>query len=572
MRIPSLANERAHTRWQIAMFEIRAWAFRLRRMIDDGVGAQRPSRHRAGDRLRDAPILAGFEGTIWPRDEAHDALVVGKIHNLRLAGKRFHALEVPAGAVFSFWKQLGRASTSRGFVVGRELREGCVIPATGGGLCQLSNAIYDCAVRAGLDVVERHRHSRILPGSLAEFDRDATVFWNYLDLRLRAPFEWRLEIALDAEKLHVRIRGEHAPASEALPIALRTRTAEAPGDCTSCDQTECDRHAGPQATSRHRTWLFHDPWPEFRALHERERAARDRVLGMHPRPGRYRHLSFAHIHAALRTRWALWRKQPLPKARGDGLEIAARAIARSLQPDDLHLLIEQGVLPYLWRDGELAGRRFDVLMNALPMEAIQTRLDAAARLHPDCETLRDFRAPAGLLEAERDALAHASHWITPHAQIAQLAGERAVLLDWCVPDVVGPSRTSDRGIKRSVLLPASSLARKGVYELRDALRGMDACLLLPPGATEAADFWNGIDVQRVASIAEGVALCDVVVLPAWIEHQPRGLLLAIAMGKPVIATAVCGLSPSPRWDCTPEGDVRALRRLILRCLAMPDGT
>ena len=69
--------------------------------------------------------------------------------------------------------------------MGRELREGCLVPSIGGGLCQLSNALYDAALRAGLQVVERHRHTQVVPGSLAESDRDATVFWNYRDLRLR---------------------------------------------------------------------------------------------------------------------------------------------------------------------------------------------------------------------------------------------------------------------------------------------------------------------------------------------------------------------------------------------------
>ena len=342
---PSVVNEQAHGRWRTVLFESKAWGLRLRRLIVDRLGRQKPARHSTGVALADAPVLAEYEGPLWPQHEAHDALVVGKIHNLRLARKRLHALEIPAGAVFSFWKQLGRASTANGFVIGRELREGCVVPAVGGGLCQVSNAIYDSAVRAGLEVVERHRHSRVLPGSLAEHDRDATVFWNYLDLRLRAPFAWRLEVELDAQKLRVRIRGHAQQVAIAQPIALRARTIESTGDCTSCDQTDCNSHVGPQVASRHRTWLLCDPWPEFLALRERELDGRDRTLGLPSHGDRRRFDSLARLHAALRTRWALWRGQPLPKARGGGLEIVAHALARKLRPDDLHLVVEQGLLP-----------------------------------------------------------------------------------------------------------------------------------------------------------------------------------------------------------------------------------
>jgi len=568
-RIQSIANERAPNRWQSTLFECKAWTFRIRRAFLDQLHGQRTPRHVRGIALRDAPVLAEYEGMLWPWDEPDDTLVVGKIHNLRLATRQFHGLEIQAGTIFSFWKQLGRASAARGFVRGRELREGCVIPAIGGGLCQLSNAIYDTAVRGGLEVVERHRHSRVLPGSLAEFDRDATVFWNYLDLRLRAPFAWRLEIDLDADRLNVRIRAATKQAAIVHPVSLRTHTADAAGDCATCDEQDCHRHVGQQTLHRHRTWLFVEPWPEFLALLERERGENDRVIGLHAQNRRSRFASFARLHAALRTRWALLRGQPLPKARFDGLEVTARAIAKSLRPDDLHLVVAQSLLPYLWRDGELAGRRFDVLMSALPMDAIQQRLDAAATQHRDCKTLRDFRAPIDLLEAEREALAHATRWISPHPQVLALAGSRAEPLDWFAAKSYA-ARAADGCARPTILFPASALARKGVLEFADALQGLPVCVLAPPGAAESDTVWANVAVERVASIDAGLARANLVVLPAWIEHQPRALLAAIARGIPVIATAACGLPLSTLWDCVPEGDAGALRRAIVRRLGMRD--
>ncbi len=566
-RTTTVATERLPSRWQSVAFECKAWAFRIRRALVDRLRWPDVLRHARATMLRASPVLADFEGTLWPEGEPDDTLVVGKIHNLRLAAKQLHGIEIPAGETFSFWKQLGRASAMRGFVLGRELREGCVIPAIGGGLCQLSNAIYDAAVRAGIDVVERHRHSRVLPGSLAEFDRDATVFWNYLDLRLRAPFAWRVEIDLDAERLRVRLRGDAAPSVIAHPVSLNKRTPEATGDCASCDEQDCHRHVGPQPLIRRRTWLIAEPWPEFLALLNREHGAQDRVLGVQSSSHGAGFASvIARWHAALRLRWALRSGQPLPKARGDSLQVTARALARQLRPDDLHLVVAQGLLPYLWRDGELAGRRFDVLMSALPMDAIQQRLDMAASVHPDCETLRDFRAPPDLLEAEREALVRAGQWISPHTQILALAGTRATPLEWCAPP------RADRGVARgdqrpTILFPASTLARKGALELAVAVNGLHVRLLAPHGAAEAGLDWGTAIFEHVASIDAGMARADLLVLPAWIEHQPRSLLAAIARGIPVIATAACGLPPSPAWECVPEGDVAALRLAITQCSA-----
>ena len=131
-----------------------------------------PVNHRPTNEV----IIAESRSRLWADGiEAEKNLLLGKVHNLRLALRRLHGAEVPAGGIFSFWAQVGRASRWQGYVAGRELREGCIIPAIGGGLCQLSNALYDTALSAGFEIIERHAHTRIIPGSLAELGRDATA-------------------------------------------------------------------------------------------------------------------------------------------------------------------------------------------------------------------------------------------------------------------------------------------------------------------------------------------------------------------------------------------------------------
>ncbi len=153
------------------------------------------------------PIIAESRTPLWSDGaEAEKYLLAGKVQNLRLALRRLNGAEIPAGQVFSFWTQIGRASRWKGYVAGRELREGCIIPSIGGGLCQLSNALYDAALSAGFEIVERHAHTRVVPGSLAEIGRDATVFWNYVDLRFKSSSPFRIEATMDANFLTVRFR------------------------------------------------------------------------------------------------------------------------------------------------------------------------------------------------------------------------------------------------------------------------------------------------------------------------------------------------------------------------------
>jgi hypothetical protein len=121
-------------------------------------GLKRPS--FAGG-LSGQQAIAESKTALWTESAPEERfLQAGNIHNLRLAVKKLHGLEIPAGVVFSFWKHVGRADRRRGYVAGRELREGCIIPSTGGGLCQLSNALYDAALQANFEIVERYAHTQ----------------------------------------------------------------------------------------------------------------------------------------------------------------------------------------------------------------------------------------------------------------------------------------------------------------------------------------------------------------------------------------------------------------------------
>src|SRR5580704_19650081 len=174
------------SRWSAATFGTKVFVHRLSRSIGNLTSG--PRRLGTADAPELSSIVAETVTPLWsddrPEERGHQ---LGKVQNLRRAVAVLDRVVVPAGEVFSFWKQVGRASRRRGYVSGRMLQQGCLVPAIGGGLCQLSNALYDAALQAGCEIVERHAHSRIVLGSAAATGRDATVAWNYVDLRFRAP-------------------------------------------------------------------------------------------------------------------------------------------------------------------------------------------------------------------------------------------------------------------------------------------------------------------------------------------------------------------------------------------------
>ena len=71
-------------------------------------------------------------------------------------------------------------------------------------------------------------------------------------------------------------------------------------------------------------------------------------------------------------------------------------------------------------------------------------------------------------DAEQAGLEAARYLVTPHSLIADIAGDRAIKLDWQLPQSNG---RSSRG--RMLAFPASTLARKGCYEMREMARRLN---------------------------------------------------------------------------------------------------
>ncbi len=524
-------------------------------------------------------ICASSRTDLWVGASAAEwILQAGKIHNLRLAIREIDGIEVPAGKVFSFWQQVGKPSARRGFTTGRELRQGCIIPNIGGGLCQLSNALYDAALQANLEIIERHRHSQVIPGSLAEIDRDATVFWNYIDLKFRAHADLRIEVTMDGTHLTVSFKSAHLQVNTSpAPREVVPTTPEPANNCLACNVTSCFRHQTSDLQSGSRTaYLVDDYWVEFDRYIQSHRTDRDRLYL--PLNGRkFRKSNYAWntegFEAVSQSWWfaarRAWQSRKLARqgaTRQQMLMAQSRSLAlkygQNLTPDTTHLVITQSLLPWLWEAGYLGGRTFDVLMTGLPIEYLQQRLDRAAQLYSQSPTLGDFRAASELAKWELAALNRANKIITPHTDLARLWPDKTGLLDWVIP-VVDVNARDRHDARPTLVLPASSLGRKGIYELREAMTGLDVELIIAGSNLEDREFWQGYCVSFEPDYLRALARADVVVLPAWIEHQPRRILQAIAAGVPTIVSTACGVDRLLGVTSVAVGDAHSLQQAIV---------
>jgi len=110
-----------------------------------------------------------------------------KMHNLALVQSRLEGVTLRPGELFSFWRLVGPPTIAHGFEVASNFIRGKVTFAEGGGICQLTSALYNAALLAGLDILERHAHSIDAYGAkrYVPLGRDATVVYGYKDLQFR---------------------------------------------------------------------------------------------------------------------------------------------------------------------------------------------------------------------------------------------------------------------------------------------------------------------------------------------------------------------------------------------------
>jgi len=547
-----------------------------------------PRRWPRSHALSDAPIIAERRSSLWDDGREDEFLLrAGKVQNLRLAVRAFDGVVVPAGQTLSFWAQLGRMSRRRGFAVGREIIAGCVVPTIGGGICQLSNALAQAAVTVDITLTEWHRHSALIEaGTLAAID--ATVAWNYIDLRLLSPFTVRIEAELSASELIVRLRAADAPvltpppSPRTIPVTIQSSAPAKPlpvaRGCLTCDQTSCFRHQpiGRHAQAR-RAVAVGAYIPELADwLAQSQSIPSDWLLGWE-RPARRRWtppadaaVQWLLTPTLKRMARSAWQRGGI----GEGgtrqhslhrhAEQLATAIARHLRPEHLSLVLTQDLLVPLWRSGALAGRRFEVWVAALPADDIQRRLDAAAQRQPDAASLRDFRVDAAWLHDENTALAAAQRLLTSHTEVARVLRTRGLpveLRPWRIPPLGKPTPTNATAHPPTLAFPASALPRKGAALVAGTARQLGARVLIfgtPPGPADA-ELWRGVDWHPARYADQTIwSQFDAVLLPALIEHNPRPLLQALALGLPVIATPACGLPAQPGLTLIEPDDLPAL--------------
>ena len=148
------------------------------------------------------PNIASFSTTVKDPEQNRN-------HNIALAASMIDGFVIQPGEIFSFDKVLGPRLSSTGYKDARVISGGKSMPGVAGGICQVSTTLYNAALRAGLEIIERHPHSQpvdyVPPGLDATVSEDAG-----LDLRIKNQLDVPVTIGarMEGARLIVDVRAD----------------------------------------------------------------------------------------------------------------------------------------------------------------------------------------------------------------------------------------------------------------------------------------------------------------------------------------------------------------------------
>ena len=155
-----------------------------------------------------------------PQPEAVEGTVIGhyqaisqstdanRAENLRLAAEAVDGTVIEPGETFSFNECVGDVEQDPRYRNASIIEGNEMVDGAGGGICQVSTSLYIAALKADLEIVERHPHS--VASDYAPIGLDATLVYGVMDLRIKnagdAPV--RIEASAVGQTVEVSIIGE----------------------------------------------------------------------------------------------------------------------------------------------------------------------------------------------------------------------------------------------------------------------------------------------------------------------------------------------------------------------------
>ena len=140
--------------------------------------------------------LAGarFDTLLGSFQTPYNGLARERTHNLRVAAQKVDGLVLMPGERWDFNERLGERSLANGFRPATVIAGGELVDGVGGGACQIAGTLHAAVFFSGLEIGERHPHSR--PSSYIKLGLDAAVSYPNLSFSFRNDREFPIYVRM----------------------------------------------------------------------------------------------------------------------------------------------------------------------------------------------------------------------------------------------------------------------------------------------------------------------------------------------------------------------------------------
>lgn len=136
-------------------------------------------------------LISNFSTKYNPRQ-------VDRTTNLKLASEKINGTVIMPGEIFSYNTVVGKRTIDAGYKEAKIYVSGQVVDGLGGGICQVSTTLYNAALYANLEIVERRNH-QFVP-SYAGAGLDATVVYGAIDFKIKNTRNYPIKIVCWVDK------------------------------------------------------------------------------------------------------------------------------------------------------------------------------------------------------------------------------------------------------------------------------------------------------------------------------------------------------------------------------------
>ncbi len=137
-------------------------------------------------------ILRDILGAMTTKYSTNTQNGKNRADNIRLASDKITGIILAPGDIFSFNEIVGPRTREAGYKSAHVYFAGRVIDGIGGGICQVSTTLYNAALFADLEIIERRNH--MFTVGYAPLGNDATISYGFTDFKFKNSTNWPIKL------------------------------------------------------------------------------------------------------------------------------------------------------------------------------------------------------------------------------------------------------------------------------------------------------------------------------------------------------------------------------------------